>query len=317
MEHRVGREAILSVDVGGTTTAAGLVTPQGEMLAHSQAPTHAEGPGTARRTLFDLADGLVATAKAQGITLLGLGVGVPGVVDAERGVVGEDIKNVPELARCPLAEQLASRYGLRAWVDNDVNLLALGQWRFGVGRGARSLVLLALGTGVGGGVILDGHLVRGAGGYGGELGCLPINFDTTRASAFGRGWLDSYVSGREIAETARQRFPDLGADVTAATVFQAARDGHAGARALVEEVCQALGAGLAIIVNALNPEVVLVTGGVAESLIPMESAVLRWVSEYAFRRALVTTRITFLSLDKRATVLGGAALYLYETGGKA
>ncbi|MBI2154630.1 MAG: ROK family protein [Candidatus Rokubacteria bacterium] len=305
------------MDVGGTTTAAGLVMPQGEMLAHSQAPTHAEGAGTALRTLFDLADGLVATAKAQGITLLGLGVGVPGVVDAERGVVGEDIKNVPELARCPLAEQLASRYGLRAWVDNDVNLLALGQWRFGVGRGARSLVLLALGTGVGGGIILDGHLVRGAGGYGGELGCLPINFDTPRASAFGRGWLDSYVSGREIAETARQRLPDLGADVTAATVFQAARDGHAGARALVEEVCQALGAGLAIIVNALNPEVVLVTGGVAESLIPMESAVLRWVSEYAFRRALVTTRITFLSLDKRATVLGGAALYLYETGGKA
>ncbi|MBI2544424.1 MAG: ROK family protein, partial [Candidatus Rokubacteria bacterium] len=258
-----------------------------------------------------------ATAKAQGITLLGLGVGVPGVVDAERGVVGEDIKNVPELARCPLAEQLASRYGLRAWVDNDVNLLALGQWRFGVGRGARSLVLLALGTGVGGGIILDGHLVRGAGGYGGELGCLPINFDTTRASAFGRGWLDSYVSGREIAETARQRLPDLRDDISAATVFQAARDGHAGARALVEEVCQALGAGLAIIVNALNPEVVLVTGGVAESLIPMESAVLRWVSEYAFRRALVTTRITFLSLDKRATVLGGAALYLYETGGKA
>lgn len=302
--------------MGGTTTAAGLVTPQGEMLAHSQALTHAEGPGTALRTLFDLADGLVATAKAQGITLLGLGVGVPGVVDAERGVVGEDIKNVPELARCPLAEQLASRYGLRAWVDNDVNLLALGQWRFGVGRGARSLVLLALGTGVGGGVILDGHLVRGAGGYGGELGCLPINFDTTRASAFGRGWLDSYVSGREIAETARQRLPDLGDDISAATVFQAARDGHAGAGALVEEVCQALGAGLAIIVNALNPEVVLVTGGVAESLIPMESAVLRWVSEYAFRRALVTTRIQFLSLDKRATVVGGAALYLYETGGK-
>ena len=197
-----------------------------------------------------------------------------------------------------------------------MNLLALGQWRFGAGRGARSLVLLALGTGVGGGIILDGRLVRGAGGYGGELGCIPINFDTSRVSAFGRGWLDSYVSGREIAETARQRLPDLGDDISAATVFQAARDGHAGARALVEEVCQALGAGLAIIVNALNPEVVLVTGGVAESLIPMEGGVLRWVSEYAFRRALVTTRITFLSLDKRATVVGGAALYLYETGGK-
>jgi predicted NBD/HSP70 family sugar kinase len=98
-------------------------------------------------------------------------------------------------------------------------------------------------------------------------------------------------------------------------VFRAARDGHAGAQALVEEVCQALGAGLAVIVNALNPDVVLVTGGVAESLIPLEPRILTWVSEYAFRRALATTRIQFLSLDKRATVMGGAALYLYETGG--
>ena len=283
------------------------------MLAHTQAATHSPGPGTALATVFELADGLVAAAKAQGILLLGLGVGVPGVVDAERGVVREDIKNVPELAGCPLAERLASRYGVRVLVDNDVNLLALGQWRFGAGKGARSLVLLALGTGVGGGIILDGHLVRGAGGYGGELGCIPINFDTSKVSTFGRGWLDSYVSGREIADTARQRFPDLGEDVSAAAVFQAARDGHAGARALVEEVCQALGAGLAIIVNALNPELVLVTGGVAESLIPLEGAILRWVSEYAFKRALVATRVAFVSLDKRATVVGGAALYLYET----
>ncbi len=307
------REAILSIDVGGTTTAAGLVTAQGEMLAHVQGATHADGPGTALVTLFELADGLVATAKAQGISLLALAIGVPGVVDAERGVVGADIKNVPELAGCPLAERLRTRYGLRVWVDNDVNLLALGQWRFGAAKGARSLVLLALGTGVGGGIILDGHLVRGTGGYGGELGCVPVNFDAPKVSSFGRGWLDSYVSGREIAEKARQRFLDLGEDVSAATVFQAARDGHAGARALVEEVCQALGAGLAIIVNALNPEVLLVTGGVAESLIPMEGAILQWVAEYAFQRALATTRIAFVSLDKRATALGGAALYQYET----
>ena len=310
----MGSEAILSVDVGGTTTTAGLVTPHGEMLAHTQAPTRAEGRGSALATVFELADGLVATAKGQVITLLGLGVGVPGVVDAERGVVGEDIKNVPELAGCPLRERLASRYGLSVWVDNDVNLLALGQWRFGAGKGARSLVLLALGTGVGGGIILDGHLVRGAGGYGGELGCIPVNFDAPKVSAFGRGWLDAYVSGREIAERARQRLPDLGEDIGASAVFQAARDGHAGAQAQVDEVCQALGAGLAVIVNALNPDVVLVAGGVAESLIPLEPRILTWVSEYAFRRALVTTRIQFLSLDKRATVMGGAALYLYETG---
>lgn len=309
----MGREAILCLDVGGSVTAAGLVTPEGETLGHAQAPTHGAGRGGALETIFELADGLVAMAKGQGITLLGIGAGVPGVVDSARGIVGEDIKNVPELAGCALADRLAARYGLCARVDNDVNLLALGQWLFGAGRGTRSLVLLALGTGVGGGIILDGRLVRGEGGYGGEIGCVPINFDAPKTSAFGRGWLDSYVSGREIAERARRELPDLGPDVGAPAVFQAARAGHACARVLVEEICQALAAGLAVIVNALNPEVVLVTGGVAESLIPLESRILGWVAEYAFRRALVTTRISFLSLDKRAAVLGGAALYLYET----
>jgi glucokinase len=238
---------------------------------------------------------------------------VPGVVDAARGIIGQEIKNVPELAGCPLGDLLASRYGVRAFVDNDVNLLALSQWRFGAGKGVRSLVLLALGTGVGGGIILNGRLVRGAGGFAGELGAIPVNFDAPKASAFGRGWLEGYVSGRDLAGRAKLRLPDLGKEISAATVFEAARGGHPGAQALVEEACQALGAGLATIVNALNPEVLLVTGGVAESLFPLESVVLRWVSEYAFERALATTRIVFLSLDKRATVLGGAALYLYET----
>src|SRR3970040_2893053 len=99
------------------------------MLAHAQAATHSQGPGTALDTVFERADGLAAMAKAQGIAVLGRGVGVPGVVDAERGIVGEDIKNVPELAGCPLAERLAARYGVSALVDNDVNLLALRPWR--------------------------------------------------------------------------------------------------------------------------------------------------------------------------------------------
>lgn len=307
----MGREAILSIDVGGTTTAAGLVTRDGVVLAHAERPTSDGSPGGALATLFELADGLVAAGKGQGITLVGCGVGIPGVVDADRGVVGEEIKNVPELAGCPLGERLASRYGLRVFVDNDVNVLALAEWRFGAGKGARSLVLVALGTGVGGGIVLDGHLVRGAGGYGGELGWIPVNFDAETPSGCGR--LEDYVAGREITERARHRCPDLGREISAAEVFRAARDGHPGAQALVEEICQALGAGLAAIVNVLNPEVVLIAGGVAKSLLPLEPAVFRWLSRYAFKRALATTRIAFLPLGKRATVIGGAALYLYET----
>lgn len=316
-------DAILAVDMGGTSVAAGLVTAEGDILTQVQAPTRERG--TAFQTLDDVLEDLLRTARIQGISVLGIGAGVPGAVDAEAGVVGEDVQNVPELAGLDLARHLRERFGLVAFVDNDVNALALGEWTFGRGRGARSLVLLTIGTGVGGGIILDGHLVRGATGYGGELGHISINFDGRPCFCGGRGCLKAYVAGPDIAAEARERLKghqdspllalaggDPGA-VTAAHVFRAAQAGDPLAGALVEEVCQALGAGLAAIVNGLNPEVVLVTGGVAESLKPLEPSILRWAGRYAFARALAATRIAVLPLDKRATIRGGAALFLYES----
>jgi len=322
----VSREVILAADVGGTAIAVGLVTAEGAILVQRQASTRERG--TALETLDALLTDLVATSRAEGIRVVGIGVGVPGAVDTEAGVIGDDVQNVPELARLPLAETLRSRFGLPAFVDNDVNALALGEWTFGAGRGARSLVLLAIGTGVGGGIILDGQLVRGAAGYGGELGHISVNFDGRPCFCGGQGCLKAYVAGPDIAAAARQKLTShsdseilalAGGDpaaVTAAHVFGAAAAGDPLAAGLVEEVCQALGAGLGAVVNGLNPEVVLVTGGVAESLKPLEPAILRWTGRYAFSRALASTRIAVLSLDKRATVRGGAALFLYEAARK-
>ncbi len=161
------------MDVGGTTVAAGLVAADGQVLEHQQAPTHARGPGTALDTIGELLARLCEQARALGVTVTGVGIGVPGIVDAERGTVGVDVHYAPELARAPLAAMLGERLGVPVHVDNDVNALALAEWTWGAGRGARSLVMLALGTGVGGGIIIDGRLHRGQSGFGGELGHVP------------------------------------------------------------------------------------------------------------------------------------------------
>ena len=124
---------------------------------------------------------------------------MPGIIDAERGVVGVDIHYAPELAGAPLAAMLRDRVGVPVFVDNDVNALALAEWTWGAGRGARSLVMLALGTGVGGGIIVDGRLHRGHAGFGGELGHVPIDFDGPPCICGGRGCLKAYVSGTDIA----------------------------------------------------------------------------------------------------------------------
>lgn len=305
------RRVVIGVDLGGTTVSAGLVAADGKVLAHLQEPTRKSGPGTALATLVDLLDRLQQAARSRGVEVTGIGIGVPGTVDAERGVIGSDIHYVPELASTPLADTIAKRLALPAFVDNDVNVLALGEWMFGAGKGTRSLVVLALGTGVGGGIILDGQLHRGQGGFGGELGHVPINFDGRPCICGGRGCLKAYVSGTDIGREGSER---LKRPVDAATVFLLAEQGDAIAREIVGEVCQALGAGLAVIVNGLNPELLLLAGSVAKSLKPLQREILAQLECYAFARALASTRIEILTMDKDATVRGGAALVAYESG---
>src|SRR5439155_15389301 len=194
---------------------------------------------------------------------------------------------------------VSGRLGQPVFVDNDVNVLALGEWMFGAGRGTRSLVVLALGTGVGGGIILEGRLHRGQGGFGGELGHVPINYDGRPCICGGRGCLKTYASGTDIAEMGSER---LQRPVTAAEVFALAAAGDGAAAEVVDGVCQALGAGPAVIGNGLNPERLLLAGSVAKSLRPLERQVRGWLERYAFARALATTRIEILDRDKDATV---------------
>ena len=311
---------MLGVDVGGTTTAAGLVTVDGDVVVEAQAPTH--GAGSALETICGLIEDV--RARADGRVIDGVGIGLPGIVDAERGVVGEEIPHVPELAGQPLAARLADRLGLPVCIDNDVNALALAAWTFGEWRGVRSLVVLAAGTGFGTGIVLDGRLVRGAAGFAGEFGHTTVKFDGKPCWCGGRGCLAVYASGRGIAEAARERAAlpsgaalaaavggDL-ADITAPLVFERAETGDAVAAAVIDEACRALGAMIGTVVNGLNPDVVLITGGVARSFAPRERQILDAAAGYALSRALGGTRVRIEPGDKRVTMRGAAALVLYE-----
>jgi len=323
-ETEGAREAIIGVDVGGTLTAAGAVTPDGVVLFEESAPTHRDGPGTAGQLILELIASVKTACDSRGLPLLGIGLGVPGVVDAEAGVVGPEAPHVPELQGRPLAAFVSAHFAMPAFVDNDTNAHALAEWRFGCARGARSLVVLAPGTGFGAGIVLDGGLVRGVSGFGGELGHTPVKFDGRPCWCGGRGCLAVYASGRGIAEAARARVAGqstplllhlAGGDprqITAPLVFRAAAGKDPLAMEIVAEACQALGAAIAVVVNGLNPEVVVITGGVAASLVPLEADVRRAASEYAFARALASTRIQIVPGDKRVTVRGAAALVLYE-----
>lgn len=318
-------KVLIGVDVGGTTTAAGAVSADGKVLLDERMPTHRAGAGTALETLVALIETVRRRAAGQGLAASGIGVGVPGVVDVARGLIGHEAPHVPELAGLPLASVLGEHFDLPAYVDNDVNALALAELTFGLGRGAHSLVVLAPGTGFGTGIVLNDQLVRGAHGFGGEFGHAPVKFDGRPCWCGGRGCLAVYASGRGIADAARERVAghpgtpllDLaGGDplrITAPLVFQAADAGDPRAKAVVDEACQALGAMIGALVNGLNPEVVVVTGGVATAYAARETQVLGAAAAYAFKRALAQTRVRIVPGDKSVTMRGAAALVLYET----
>ncbi len=319
-------DAVLSADVGGTAVGVGVVTASGDIGFATEAPTRAGGTGTALETILGLLAQTQARAVADGVTLAGCGIGVPGPVDLATGQIGHDVQNLPELAGCPLRDLAAARTGLPTVLDNDVNALTLGEARFGVARGLRSFVLIALGTGVGGGVYVNGDLVRGASGYGGEVGHVSVHFEGRPCFCGSRGCLKAYVSGPDIAAQAREaaaahvgsplaalamKGPDA---LTARHVFEAAEARDALGGEIVERVCRALGAAVGGLMNGLNPEGIVLTGGVAHSLEPHLDRVRHWARAYAFQGAYDAARVVIVRLTKTTAIRGAAALFLHEAG---
>jgi glucokinase len=320
-------DPVVGVDVGASTISAGLVCPDGTVLATAQAPT--QGGGAVVDTIFTLIDRALASARERRLRVSGIGVGLPGLVDVEKGFM----RSIPnswllELGDVPLAALIQERSGHPVFVDNDVNALTLGEWMFGLGRGASSLVTVAIGTGIGGGLILDGRLVRGHGHSAGEIGHLAVSLGGPLCLCGSFGCLATYVAGGMISERARERlvrYPNsavlerAGGDpdrISARLLFEAAAGGDPLARAVIDEACEALAMGIGALVNLLNPEVIVVTGGVAASLALLQDDILRRVRRRALAAALDATTVRVAPADKRATVRGGAALVLYETAGR-
>jgi glucokinase len=316
-------DPIVGVDVGASTISAGLVDRDGTVLTAAQAPT--QSGSAVVDTIFTLIDRALASAADRGLAVAGIGVGLPGLVDVEKGFM----RSMPfawlsELGDVPLAALVQERTGHPVFVDNDVNALTLGEWTFGLGRGAASLVTLAIGTGLGGGLILDGRLIRGHHHSAGEIGHMSVSMAGPRCVCGSVGCLATYVAGGMMAERARERlaaYPGsallarTGGDpgrIDAPLLFEEAAAGDPLARVVVDEACEAVAMGIGVLVSLLNPEIIVITGGVATSLAPLEADILRRVRRRGLTATLDATTVRVVPADKRATVRGGAALVLYE-----
>jgi glucokinase len=306
----------IGVDVGGTKVAAGVVDDTGQILAWAQRATPFHDPRAIEKTIVDL----VAELRA-GHEVSAVGIGAAGFVDAERATV----VFAPHLAWRdePLRDAVAASVGLPVIVENDANAAAWAEWRFGAGVGQDYLVCVTLGTGIGGGIVMDGRLRRGRYGMAGEFGHMVIVPDGHLCECGNRGCLEQYASGnalsRTVRELARAGSPvvaplvdRVGGDIEALNgqvVTAAARDGDPWAVELVDDVGRWLGIGLANLAAVLDPGVLVIGGGVSEA----GELLLRPVRE-SFRRTLTgrglrpEARIVAARLGVRAGLVGAADL---------
>lgn len=304
----------VGIDVGGTKCLAVAVDRHGEIVAEDRRLTP-RGDGSLPRLIETLAELAEAFRPYDA-----LGVGVPGLVTYE-GVL-RAAPNLDGVADFDVAGLLGARLGHRVEVDNDATCAAVAEWRFGSAQGARDMVLVTLGTGIGGGLVAGGQLQRGAHGFVGEYGHIVVDPDGPPCPCGRRGCWERYASGSGLARLAREaavgrrvnRVLDLaGGDpeaVRGEMVMQAAREGDADALAVIDDFGRWVALGLVNLTNVLDPEVFVLGGGLAAGADLYLEPIKRWFGELIYQPELRTLpEVAFAHWNERAGAVGAALLH--------
>ena len=315
---------VIGIDIGGTNLVVGAVAEDGERLISLQSdPTRPEeGADAVLGRLAEVVRRAMAEARQAdpAAEFVGVGVGAPGPLDTREGIVFL----TPNLGwvNMPLRQRLADLIGLPTTLDNDANCAVLGEWWCGAARGTQHAIGFTIGTGIGGGIIVDGTLYHGASDCAGEFGHMTIDQTGRRCKCGNYGCLEAYASGPAIALRTAEAI-ESGAEssirgyvdgdlslITAQTVYQAAQDGDELALEVVRDTARYLGTGVANLINIFNPEVVVICGGVTLAgdrlFLPLQQEVAR----RAFKPAVQACRIVPGELTGTAGVYGAVASFL-------
>jgi glucokinase len=301
----------IAVDIGGTQLRVAIY-PKGEQhpIVQKRIPTQAKGQAPLDRLI-----GLIAEVWPADGHICAIAAAVPGWINPKLGIM-YSAPNIPGWDRIPLVKILSERFGVPVKLGNDANMAALGEWRYGAGRGHHNLLYLTISTGIGGGVICDDRLLLGADGLAAELGHVIVDPDGPVCSCGRRGHLEAYGSGTAIAhyvaEQLAQGAPSELAMIktpSARDISQAAEHGDALARAALQRAGEYIGLGIANYLTIFNPSIIILGGGVSRSgpylFEPLRSAVAERALDPEYLNGLV---ITTAALGDDAGLTGAAVL---------
>lgn len=312
------RQVALAIDIGGTKMRGALITESGDVLARDDIPTQAaKGEPAAMKRLAALLRRM--NTEVPDAEPVGIGMAIAGTVDPETGIFTNP-PNLPNWHDTAPSLDLGELLGLPAWVHNDASLAALGEYEYGIGQGTKSLVMITLGTGVGGGLVLDGHLYGGYRGYAGEIGHLIVDKSGPLCPCGGRGHLEMMASGTACARIAKERLAAGEASlvtklvrgdlekVRAETLVKAEGLGDQLAGEVLRDAADYVGVAVATLRSVLDPELIVIGGGVSRNLHIFFPRLVASAKAHAMNvdKALCPVVPTVLGDD--AGLLGAAAL---------
>ncbi|HOT97225.1 MAG TPA: ROK family protein [bacterium] len=305
--------AFIGLDLGGTFLKYALGTEDGTIRAKGKLPSNAqESKEAVFAVMFTAVEELLEVATKQGLEIAGIGVGSPGAIDYNTGRVLGNTPNLPKWPNADIRGNLQGRFGIPVWADNDANVAILAEARYGAAKEYINVIGLTLGTGIGGGIVIDDQLFRGARFSGAELGHMSINFEGPLCGCGNPGCLEVYASApamvRNYAGKLKSRNLPVPEGLSTEVIFANAKTGEEAANETIDETCFYLGCGIGNIVNIFNPDVVVIGGGVADAGDEFIARIWKSVQGHALAASLEGVRLVRAQMGNDAGVVGALAL---------
>jgi glucokinase len=311
----------IGVDLGGTNIKFGIVSDKGEILQKGMLSAQANlGKDAILGNIKKGIEQSLSFARKKKIRVKSIGVGSPGSVNLKTGTIEGSCPNLPQMVNVNLKKWLSNHFDYPLYVDNDANVMALAESKFGAAKGYQDALCLTLGTGIGGGIILNGELFHGSNFAGAEFGHMSICYSGRKCNCGGIGCLEMYASApamvKDTIELLRRNKKSIihkltkgnWEELTAEIIFEAERKGDILATDVINQVCAYLGSGIASAVNLLNPQIVVIGGGVSEGGNRFIQRIEKEVKVRAFPSATKNLKIVKAKLGNDAGFIGAAIL---------
>jgi glucokinase len=320
-----GKKFYIGIDLGGTNVVAVIIDDKGKISGHKQFPTCGpKGPDFVIKNIADKITELINETKIPLSNIKNIGIGSPGPLDSKKGTIMGAV-NLPGWKYVELKKQIEKYLNIKTGIENDANCAVYGEKWIGAAKNAKDVVGFTLGTGVGGGIIIDGKLIRGANYNAAEIGHTSLNPDGRLCKCGAHGCLEQYASATAIANFAKERIKSGGKSIiteivkgdinkiTSKTVYEALISRDKLAKEVWDEFIKYLGAGIANVMQTLNPEIVVIAGGVINAGKYLFDPLINAVKKQTFPQIFEIVKIVPARLGELAGAIGAAGIVINES----